>query len=120
MFILTCLCLLLITLCCFFQAIGNYELDLTYILGLGAGCCSSIILLVKAFDDYCRKNFFIDSNESCYNNIGVSNYETINTIKYNNNDSKYAKEAMKKYNNPIKITVCEKKNKDKKSKQNAK
>lgn len=108
MFILTCLCLLLITLCCFFQAIGNYELDLTYILGLGAGCCSSIILLVKAFDDYCRKNFFIDSNESCYNNIGVSNYETINTIKYNN-DSRYAKEAMKKYNNPIKITVCEEK-----------
>lgn len=114
MFILTCLCLLLITLCCFFQAIGNYELDLTYILGLGAGCCSSIILIIKAFNDYCCKHFFNDSNDYCNNNIDGSNYGNINTIKYKhrlkyNNYSKYAKEAMKKYNNPIKITVCEKK-----------
>lgn len=119
MLILISLCLLLITICCFFQAIGNYDLDLTYILGLGAGCCSSTILIVKAFNDYCRKHFFIDSNNYCNDNIYGSSYETINTIKYNNY-SKYAKEAMKKYNNPIKITVCEENNKDKKPKQNAK
>jgi hypothetical protein len=124
MLILLSLCLTIIMLYCFFQTLGNYNFDLTCILGLGVGCCSSIILFIKAFNDYCSKHIFNDKNSYYDNYIDDSYYETINSIKYKykqrhkyqqrHNYSKYAKEAIKKYNNPIKITVYEENNKNSK------